>query len=123
MPGALLYYVYLAVMATGLACFLQAYRRRFDTPVHRRWGLGGAGVSVTGIVVVLLGAELGGWRVAQRWPDVVSVHRVVALVAAALLLLTVSTGLLRIPIHTRLYKLFLPAYALALLTAGLGYQP
>lgn len=123
MPSAALYFLYLVVMTAGLACFIQAWRHRFVTPVHKRWAVTGTALSLGGIAVVLLGAELFGWRVDQRLPWLVTIHRRLALVSTALLILTAVTGALRVPIHTRLYVLFLPAYVLALLTAIVGYRP
>lgn len=123
MPPALLYYAYLAVMAGGLFCFLQAWRHRFDTPRHKRWGLLGTGLSLGGIAVVLLGAYALGWRVAERWPEVVRFHRAAAYVGTALLILTAVTGALRLPLHKRLYLVFLPVYVIVLAAAILGYGP
>ncbi|MDA1193888.1 MAG: hypothetical protein O2894_01755 [Planctomycetota bacterium] len=123
MPPAILYFGYLTVMGGGLLCFLQAFRHRRTVALHKRWALVGTGLSLGGIAVVLVGAEFLGWRVPQRIPWLVSVHRAVALFSTALLLLTAITGALRIRIHTRLYVVFLPAYVIALLTAVVGYRP
>ncbi|MDJ0521249.1 MAG: hypothetical protein QNJ90_04165 [Planctomycetota bacterium] len=123
MPPALLYWTYLVVMTAGLVCFVQAYRTRFVTPVHKRWGITGTVLSLTGIVVVLVGAWLGGWRVEERLPDVVAFHRQIAYVGTALLLLTAVTGALRMPLHKRLYIVFLPVYVVVLVTAIIGYRP
>lgn len=123
MPSAVLYFVYLAVMAAGLVCFLQAFRHRRVTPVHKRWAVTGTALSLGGIAVVLLGAELLGWRVDQRLPWLVTIHRRIALASTALLILTAVTGALRIGIHRRLYLVFLPLYVVALATAIVGYRP
>jgi len=123
MPSAVLYFAYLAVMGTGLFCFAQAWRHRFDTPRHRRWGITGVVTSLTGIVVVLVGAWLWGWRVEERLPDVVLVHRRIAYAGTALLLLVGVSGARRWPLHKRLYVLFLPVYVAVLLTAIVGYRP
>ena len=123
MPPAVLYFTYLLVMLAGLLCFVQAYRSRYDTPRHKRWGITGTCLSLAGIAVVLVGAWLWGWRVEERWPDVVRFHRAVAYAGVALLLLTAITGALRLAIHKRLYVVFLPVYAIVLLTAVLGYRP
>ena len=123
MPGALLYFLYLTVMAAGLGCFLQAFRHRRTTPVHKRWALFGTALSLGGIAVVLLGAEFLGWRVEARYPEVVAVHRKIALAATALLILTAVTGALRMGLHKRLYIVFLPVYVASLVTAMIGYRP
>ena len=123
MPSNVLYFLYLVVMAAGLACFLQAYRMRLSTEVHKRWGITGTAISLGGIGVVLLATYLWGWRVEQRLPDVVLWHRRLALVSVTLLVLTAVTGMRRIPIHTRLYVVFLPVYIAALVTAAVGYRP
>ena len=123
MLSSVLYFFYGAVMTAGLVCFIRAYQTRLDTPVHRRWGLTGTAISLTGILVVLVNTYAWGWRLEERWPVVIKVHRGFALAAMALLLLTAITGLARHRIHPRLYVLFLPVYILALLTAALGYGP
>ena len=123
MPSAVLYFTYLLVMSGGLVCFLQAYRHRFDTPVHRRWGITGTCMSLAGIVVVLVGAWVWGWRVEERLPDVVLFHRRAAYAGTALLLLTAVTGALRMRLHKRLYVVFLPVYVVVLATAIIGYRP
>jgi hypothetical protein len=123
MPSSVLYFGYLAVMTAAMVCFLQAFRVRFDTPRHKRWGVTGVLVSLGGIVVVLLGASLWGWTVDQRWPGVILWHRRLAYVGTALILLIGVSGALRWRIHTRLYLVFLPVYALVLLLAILGYEP
>jgi len=121
--SALLFCLYLVVMLAGLGCFLQAFRTRHVTAVHRRWGLAGAALSLGGIAVVLLATYLLGWRVEQRLPEVVFWHRRVALVTVFLLILTALTGMLRMRLHRRLYWLFLPLYVLTLLSAAIGYRP
>ncbi len=103
--------------------FVQAWRRRFVTPEHKRWGITGTIISLTGIAVVLAGAEVFGWRVDQRLPWLVTIHRRIALVSTALLILTAVTGAMKARVHKKLYLLFLPAYVLALVTAAIGYQP
>lgn len=123
MPSSILYFVYGAVMLIGMICFVRAYQTRLDTPVHKRWGITGTAISLFGILVVVVGAYLWGWQVNERWPDLVRVHRAVALVALALLLLTAITGMLRHRLHPRLYVVFLPVYLIALVTAALGYRP
>ena len=123
MPSSILYFVYGAVMLIGMICFVRAYQTRLDTPVHKRWGISGTAISLFGILVVVVGAYLWGWQVNERWPDLVRVHRAVALVALALLLLTAITGMLRHRLHPRLYVVFLPVYFLALVTAAFGYCP
>lgn len=123
MPSAVLYFLYGGVMLAGLCCFLRAFQTRFDTPVHKRWGITGTAISLFGILVVVAGAWLWGWRVDERWPAVVRVHRAVALLALALLVLTATTGMMRHRIHPKLYKVFLPVYVIALITAAFGYKP
>jgi len=123
MPSAVLYFLYGAVMGAGLFCYVRAYQTRLDTPVHKRWGLTGASLSLGGILVVLLGFYAFGWTVNERVPEVVRVHRVVALAAAAMLILTAVTGMARHKLHPRLYLVFLPLYVIALLTAAIGYGP
>ena len=124
MPSAVLFFAYLIVMGAAFWCFVQAYRTRFDTPVHKRWGLAGAVLSLSGIAVVLVLNYAMGWKVEQRFPDVVLWHRRFAYVATTLILLIAITGALRIlKIHTRLYVVFFPIYAIALLLAMIGYKP
>ena len=123
MPSALLYYTYGLVMLASLACFGQAYRTRLDTPVHKRWGMTGMALSVGGIVVVLVLTYAFGWRVEQRYPDVVRVHRALALLATALVLFIGISGWRRWPIHTKLYLAFFPLYIATVATALAGYTP
>lgn len=123
MPSAVLYFLYLAVMTAGLVCFVQAWRHRFTTPVHKRWAITGTALSLGGIAVVLVGAEFLGWVVDQRLPWLVVIHRRIALASTAFLILTAVTGALRIGIHKRLYLIFLPLYVAALVTAIVGYRP
>ena len=123
MSSALLYYVYGLVMVASLACFGQAWRTRLVTPVHKRWGGAGVGLALAGIVVVLVLTYVMGWRVDQRFPTVVRVHRLLALAATALMLLVGLTGWRRMPIHKRLYVVFMPLYAVTVATALVGYTP
>jgi ABC-type uncharacterized transport system permease subunit len=125
MLSSLLYFVYGAVMLLGLVCFVRAFQTRLDTPVHKRWGLRGAVIALAGIAVVVVATYLGGepWQVKERFPDVVLVHRAIALLAFALLLLTAFTGMRRHRLHPRLYVVFMPVYVLALVTAAIGYRP
>ena len=123
MPSALLYYTYGAVMVASVVCFAQAYRTRLITPIHKRWAIAGTALSLGGIVVVLIVTYAFGWRVDQRFPDVVRVHRVLALFATALVLFIGFTGWRRWPIHKRLYVAFFPLYAVTVGTALVGYQP
>ena len=122
-PSAVLYFLYLAVMTAGLACFIQAWRHRLVTPVHKRWGITGTALSLGGIAVVLLGAEFLGWVVDQRLPWLVTIHRRIALASTALLILTAVTGAMKARIHKKLYVVFLPLYVAALVTAIVGYRP
>ena len=123
MPSAVLYYTYGLVMLASLVCFAQAFRTRLVTPVHKRWGTAGAALSLGGIVVVLLLTYAFDWRVDQRYPDVVRVHRLLALGATALVLLIGVSGWRRWPIHTRLYLPFFPLYVATVATALVGYAP
>lgn len=123
MPSAILYIVYGLVMLVSLLCFALAYRHRLITPVHKRYALTGTALSLGGIVVVLILTYAFGWRVDQRFPDVVRVHRILALFATALVLFIAFTGWRRWPIHTRLYVVFFPLYVLTVGTALVGYQP
>lgn len=123
MPSALLYYIYGAVMLASVGCFVQAFRRRFVTPIHKRWALTGMALSIGGIVVVILLTYVFGWRVDHRYSSVVRIHRMLALGATALVLLIGYTGWRRSPIHKRLYVVFFPLYAATVLTALIGYQP
>jgi hypothetical protein len=123
MPSSVLYFGYLAVMAVALACFLQAFRRRLETPVHKRWGILGTCLSLGAIALVIAGGRLFGWEVEVRLPWVVAVHRKIALGSTALLILTAVTGALRHRLHRRLYVVFLPVFIAALLTAMIGYRP
>jgi hypothetical protein len=123
MPSSILYFGYGAVMLVAYACFLKAYATRLDTPTHKRWGMAGTAISLTGILVVVVGAYAWGWRPDERWHEMVMVHRAIALVSFALLALTAVTGAKRHKLHPKLFRFFLPAYTLALITAAIGYQP
>ncbi len=123
MSSTALYFIYLAVMTGALFCFLQAFRVRFDTPRHKRWGIAGVVVSLTGIVVVLVAAATVGWTVPERFPEVVRWHRRLAYVGTALIVLIAVTGAMRLRIHTRLYLVFFPIYVLVLVLAIIGYAP
>ena len=118
-----MYFGYGAVMLVAYACFLKAYATRLDTPTHKRWGITGTVISLVGILVVVVGAYGWGWRPEERWHEMVVVHRAIALVAFMLLLMVAITGMRRSKLHPKLYKLFLPAYTLALITAAIGYRP
>ena len=61
------------------------------------------GSVIGGIVVVIVLTYTLDWRVDQRWPDVVRVHRALALGATALVLAIAVTGWKRWAIHTKLY--------------------
>lgn len=123
MPSALLYYTYGAVMLASVVCFIQAYRRRFVTPIHKRWAVTGMALTIGGIVVVLVVTYAFGWRVDHRYPVVVRIHRLLALGATALVLFIGYTGWRRSPIHKRLYVVFFPLYVATVLTALIGYRP
>ena len=124
MPSAVLFFTYVVVMTAALWCFVQAFRTRFDTPVHKRWGITGCLLSLGGIAVVLVLNYALGWKVDQRFPEVVLWHRRFAYVGTALILLIMATGALRIlRIHTRLYVVFFPIYVIALVLAVIGYKP
>jgi hypothetical protein len=122
-PSAVLYFVYLLVMGGAFFCFVRAFRLRFDTPRHRRWAGTGVGLSLGGILVVVLAWRLLGWQVPQRWPEVVRWHRVLAYLGLALLLLVAASGLGRWRLHRHLYWAFFPVYGAALVTAAIGYRP
>jgi hypothetical protein len=123
MEPSALYFVYLTIMSAAFLCFLQAYRTRLHTPTHKRWGVTGVLISLTGIAAVLIASRLWGWTVPQRHPDVVLWHRRLAYVAAAMIVLVALSGALRWPLHTRLFVVFLPLYGLVLLLAIVGYGP
>ncbi len=123
MPSAILYYTYGALMLASVACFGQAYRTRLVTPVHKRWGLAGVALSLGGILVVLVVTYAMDWRVAQRLPGVVRVHRTLAPIATALVIAIAITGWRRARIHRRLYVAFFPFYVATVATALIGYQP
>ena len=123
MPSPILYFGYGLVMLVAYGCFLKAYATRLDTPTHKRWGMAGTAISLTGIVVVVIGAYAWGWRPDERWHEMVVVHRAIALVSFLLLMLVAITGALRHKLHPKLYLVFLPAYTLALITAAIGYRP
>ena len=69
MPSAVLFFTYVVVMTAALWCFVQAFRTRFDTPVHKRWGITGCLLSLGGIAVVLVLHYALGWTVDQRFPE------------------------------------------------------
>lgn len=118
-----MYWTYCLVMVGAAACLVAAYRTRFDTPRHRRWGLAGVATALTGVVVVLVLTYALGWRVPQRFPEVVFWHRRLAMLATALLVLVAVSGARRWKIHPPLARALLPLYVVALILASIGYRP
>lgn len=123
MREALLFWTYSAVMVAALACFIEAFRARRTLKRHKR--MAGLGVILTlgGIAVVLLVTYLFGWRVPKRYPDIVRIHRALAVGAAVLVVVTAWTGWRRVRWHKRLYVVFFPLYIATIVTALIGYKP
>ena len=123
MGSAILFWVYVAVMALAAGLFVAAWFARFDTPRHKRLGATGVVLALTGIVVVLAATYALGWRVEQRWPDVVTWHRRVAYLSTALLVATAVSGARRWRLHPLIARVSLPVYLATLALALLGYRP
>jgi hypothetical protein len=123
MPSEVLFPVYLLVMGAAATCFTRAYLVRRDTPRHMRWALTGFGLDLTGTVVVLVLHKVLGWPMRVAQPDVVWVHRTLALLVTALLLYTALAGWRRWRVHPRLGRVFLPLYWVTLALAVVGYWP
>ena len=123
MGSAILFWTYLAVMFAAAACFLQAYRVRKDTPRHKRFGITGVALALSGIVVVLALTYDLGWHVDKRSPEIVLWHRRVAYVSTALLVLTGLSGMLRWKVHPLVARVSVAVYFVALALACLGYRP
>jgi hypothetical protein len=114
---------FLLVMGAALACFVQAFRLRRDVRRHVRWAAAGAVIDVVGtitVVVVARGLEL---HVPVRDAGVAGVHRVLAYVSTALLLVQVASGVARARVHPALGHVFLAAYAATYVTAAVAYGP
>ena len=123
MDSALLFWTYMGVMVIALGCFARAYHLRLDTPRHKRWGQAGVLLALGGIVVVLLATYLWGWRVRERYPDVVLWHRRVAYGATALLVLTGLSGWQRWRAHPTIARWAVAVFVVALSLAAVGYRP
>ena len=123
MDSRLLAVVFLVVMGAALVCFWAAFVRRKTLRVHKRLGIAGAGIDLLGTVAVVVTSRVLGWHVPAIEPDVARVHRVVAYVATALVLLVAITGSRRDPIHTKLWPLFLPVYTATYVLAVWAYAP
>ncbi len=123
MAAPILYWTYVLVMVAGALCFVQAYRFRKQTARHKRYGIAGVALALSGITVVIALTYLFGWRVEQRWPDVVLVHRRVAYVSTTLLVLVAVTGMRRHRFHPLLARISVVFYFLALALAVVGYRP
>ena len=80
-------------------------------------------LALGGIAVVLLATYLWGWRVHQRYPEVVLWHRRIALVATALLILVAYSGWKRWPRHPLIARCAVCVFVVALLLAAIGYRP
>jgi len=113
----------MAAMGVALACFVQAFRLRHDTPRHKIWAGTGVGLTLGGVALVALAWRVLDWQVEQRLPDLVLVHRGLAYVATGVLIFVALSGMLRWRIHRHLYWLLFPLYVAALVTAGIAYRP
>jgi hypothetical protein len=122
-PSWVLYLVFLAVMGAALGCFLRAFAMRKTTPIHKRWGVTGVLLDLFGTAVVLVLHRGFGWSMAPRDRTLVLWHRGFAYVASAMVLFVAFTGWRRIPIHKRLWPVFLPLYATTLGLAIAAYWP
>lgn len=120
---SILFWTYSLVMAIALLAFLQAFRVRKQLARHKRAAGLGVVLTFTGIIVVLVVTYLFDIRVPQRSPDIVRIHRTLAILAAAMTAVMAFTGWRRIKIHTRLWPLFFGLYIATLATALIGYQP
>jgi hypothetical protein len=115
--------VFLVVMGTALGCFWAAFLRRKTVRVHKRFGIAGAAIDLLGTVAVIVTARGFGWHVPPYDETVATVHRTIAYLATALVLLVAATGIRRDPIHTKLWPLFLPVYTVTYALAVWAYAP
>jgi hypothetical protein len=122
-PSDLVAVAFLVVMGGAAGCFLRAFALRRETRRHVRWAVAGVVVDVVGTVVVVVTHRLLDWHVVPRFPAVAEVHRVVAYVASALVVLQAWSGATRRPWHRRLWPVFLPVYLGAWLLAFWAYAP
>ena len=122
-PSWVLFATYLTVMGAAYACFLRAFAVRKRTPVHKRWGLTGVALDMAGTAVVLVVHRGLGWSLPHRDEALVLWHRGFAYATTAMVLLIAVTGWRRMPLHTRLWPVFLPLYGVTLALAILAYWP
>jgi hypothetical protein len=113
----------MTVMGAAFGCFLAAFATRKRTPVHRRWGITWVAIDLAGTAVVLVAYRGFGWVIERSDPTVVFWHRAFAYVATAMVLLVAVSGWRRWKIHTRLWPVFLPLYAVTYVLALWGYWP
>jgi hypothetical protein len=114
---------FLVVMGAALACFVQAFRVRWDRRRHVRWAATGAGIDLAGTVTVLLLTRGLGVHVAVRDPGAALVHRGLAYAATALLAIQITTGIARLRVHPLLGPVFLAVYAATYVCAAAAYGP
>jgi hypothetical protein len=123
LPADVLALVFLFVMGAALGCFWAAFLRRKTVRVHKRFGIAGAAIDILGTVAVIVTARVLDWHVPPHDETVARVHRAIAYVATALVLLVAATGIRRDPIHTRLWPVFLPVYTVTYALAVWAYAP
>jgi len=123
MDPRILAVVFLAVMASALGCFVQAYRVRRTTPRHLRFAIAGTVIDVAGTLGVLLTHRVLGWQVPNHDPTVALVHRGCAYAVTVLLAVQVVGGVRRWTLHKRLGLPFVLLYAVTYALAVVAYAP
>jgi hypothetical protein len=122
-PPDVLAVVFLVVMAAALGCFWAAFAHRKRLRTHKRLGIAGVATDLAGTVAVVVSSRVLGWHVPAHDPAVAAAHRVLAYVATALVLVVAVTGAARVPVHTRLWPVFLPVYTATYALAFWAYAP
>lgn len=115
--------VFLVVMGGALACFVRAYAVRRHEGPHRKSAILGASIDVFGTIAVIVTVRGFGWHIPTEFPGVALVHRAFAYVSTGVLVIQVSTGALRHPIHRHLGIPFLGIYTATYALAVWAYAP
>ena len=123
MPPDALAILFLVVMGGALACFWAAFAKRKTLRLHKRLGISGAVIDLSGTAVVLVTSRVLGWIVPPHLSGVATWHRGFAYVATVLVLLQAVSGMRRWSIHHKLWVVFLPVYTTTYALAVLAYAP